>query len=413
MRVLVLNRFLLRFIPYSGYDTGDNELVLITSASGISPDPAQREKDLAGYARVVIVDNPLNSAEFEYQANLLHAEFGFGAVVALAEADLLTAARLRTRWGIAGQNWDATVPYRDKLEMKRVLSAAGIPVAPFARVDNVTDLLGFVDQVGYPVVVKPRRSSSSLGVRVLRDTADLAAFVGVDTPLRGDVPPDYLAERYIPNEMYNVDGIVTGGEVTLCWPSATTSCLGFADDEILLAAGLEPGEDWQADLVDLVRRTMAVLPTETETLFHAEVFRTPDGRLVLNEIGCRMGGGRIWEQFLISFDIDIIAAHLRRLLGSKDPAPVTRTEPAPQTGWALMPPRPGTVAAVPTDCPVPGIRHFDTGLKVGAELGRPQSSVDAIASFVAAGATRAEVQAALTAAAEWFYAELKLEEPLA
>lgn len=408
MRILVLNRFALKFVPYRSYIDPAHDLVLITSPGGAGGDPDERARNLDGYEQAIVLDDYATSAHVEYRANVLHAEKPFDAIVSMSEFDLTTAARLRRAWGIAGQTVESVLAYRDKLEMKRILAAAGVPVAPFAPVNNATDLIAFTRGYGYPVVVKPRRGASSEGVRVLRGEDDLVAYLGVDSPLLGDTPADMQVEVFIPNEMYNVDGIVLNGELRVCWPTATTSCLGFETDDILIATALEAGEPWQAELVDITRRALEALPTPPTTLFHAEVFRTPDGDLIFNEIGCRIGGGRIWDQFRVGFDVDLIGSCVQGMYGPDRDAPIANSTPIATCGWMLVRPKRGVVTSVPENCPIPNIEIYDAYVAVGETLGEASSSVDAMAAFLVKGGTRDEIEKTLRDAADWFYDSLGL-----
>jgi carbamoyl-phosphate synthase large subunit len=68
---------------------------------------------------------------------------------------------------------------RDKLEMSRYLDRAG---APFAKTWSLETAREQADELPYPVVVKPRGGSGSVGVRIISEPADLLRI-----PLNGDL----------------------------------------------------------------------------------------------------------------------------------------------------------------------------------------------------------------------------------
>ena len=79
----------------------------------------------------------------------------------------------------------ALVHAQDKLVMRERLSAAGIPCPRWRAVDDVTQVLTFADEVGWPVVLKaPRGGYDGKGVWVLRGPTDaeetLAELSSVD-----------------------------------------------------------------------------------------------------------------------------------------------------------------------------------------------------------------------------------------
>ncbi len=409
MHILILNRFALKFVPYREYIDPADSLVLVTSAGGVSTDPEQRARDLAGYDQAIVLDDYSTSAHMEQLAHRLNAERKFDAIVSMSEFDLMTAARLRRAWGIGGQTVESTLAYRDKLEMKRTLAAAGVPVAPFAPVDDATGLLKAIDDLGLPIVVKPRRGASSADVRVLRTAADVDRFLGPGTPLLGDTPADMQAEAYIPHEMYNVDGLVVNGELRLGWPSYTTNGLGYLEGVGQIIAALEPGESWQNELMDLIRRVLKALPTPATTLFHAEVFRTPDGRLLLNEIGCRIGGSRIWDEFRLAFEVDLIGSCIKAMYGPDRDVHIAVDKPLRQSGCVLVMTPPGKVVSLPEKCPIPNVWIYDPYVAVGDVIAAPADAMDAVAAFVVKGDSRAEVEATLAQATTWFQSSIQLE----
>jgi len=409
VHILVLNRFALRLVPYRDYIDPAFDCTLITSSGGVSSDPEQRARQLAGYAKAVVLEDYANLARLEYTAHRLHAERNFDGIVAMSEYDLLTAARLRRAWGIAGQTLESTLAYRDKFLMKQTLAAAGVPVATFAKVDHVSDLVAFIGRVGLPVVVKPRRGAGSVDVRVLRTDDDVNDFLGAGSSLTGDHPADLQAERYIPHEMYNVDGMVINGELRVGWPSATTSGLLYQQGDLQRATFLEPGEAPQPDLVALLERVLAALPTPRNTVFHAEMFRTTDGSLMLNEIGCRIGGARVWDQFRLGFDVDLIGSVVKANYGVDRDGPVVGAKPVALSGWAMVACPPGVVRSVPADCPVPNVWIYDSYVAAGDTIAPPVESTDAVAAFVAQGETRAACDATLQKAVAWYQSTIEIE----
>ncbi len=402
MRILVLNRFGLASVRYALWAPPEAEVVLLTSAGPVD-DPAA---DLAGYTWIQPVESYLDNCQVEYHAEALHRQFGFDHVLAMSEFDLTRAARLRERWGLPGQTLDSAVAYRDKLVMKTRLAAAGVPVADFRAIDDPSQLMDFCAEAGYPVVVKPRRGASSVGVRVIDDEAGLLKFLGPGSPLAGDRPADLLAERFVPGEMFHVDGVVRDGRVIQCWPSATTPCLDLVHGRALLSSMVEPNDPLLGPLVDITTAALTALPTPEVSLFHAEVFRTPDGGLVLNEIGCRVGGGRIRDVVRSAFGVDPIEWYVRAVLGTGRPD--LPQVPLRQAGYAKAPLRPGTVTEIPQDCPVPGVVRYQPEVRVGEVIGEPGSSDDCLAILVAAGPTADAVRESLTAALTWCETSLRV-----
>ncbi|MFI7544685.1 hypothetical protein [Actinoplanes sp. NPDC049599] len=362
------------------------------------------------YDQLVAVPDYNESPAVELAAHRLHRRRPFDTIVALSEYDVLRAARLRELLGIPGQSLASALAYRDKLVMKETLAAAGVPVTRFAAVTTVSDLLGFAERTGYPFIVKPRRGAGSVGVELLRDEADVQRVAMSCRELGGDVGAALLAEEYVPNSMLHVDGLVHAGKVQLIWPSThgDTTTLSYRDGGALVSSMLDRDDPRWEPSVALVEQTLAALPTPDTTIFHAEVFHTPDGRWLLNEIASRMGGVKVGSAMKMAFGVSLGREYLRAL-ATGEMSFAAGLQPSRLAGWLVVPPIPGRVRRVPTGCPLDGVHEFAVHTAVGTEIKPATSAFDALMTAVAVGDDRATVLGRLEGIRDWFHAELKIE----
>jgi biotin carboxylase len=395
-RILVLNRFDLSSALYSQWAPSDAEIHLVTAEACLSD-----ATDLSGYAGVHAIERYGETAYVEYVADQLQRQNSFDRVVAASEYDLLRAARLSERWKLPGRPLDETLRYRDKARMKAALDASSVPVTRWATVDYPTSLLDAARSLGFPVVVKPRRGAASRGVHVLADEADLRAFLLRSAVFSGDRPADLLLERYVDGAFYHVDGYVRDGAMMLCWPSRTTPNLALANGQPLVSTMLEPGDARLPGLVEITAQALRALGISEAGLFHAEVFDSPRNGLLVNEIGARLGGGRIEEVLRRAFGVDPLEWYIRTLFGNVTASTQPSLTPRVQAGYAKAAVRPGQVRSVAQRCPVPGVVSYYPQVAVGDRLAPPGSSDDHIAAWVAAAPTRAAVRDALETAVEW------------
>lgn len=388
-----------RFADWIG---DDHEAILFTDARAVSTDPQERSAQLAGYAHVEVFDDFNFNPLVESRALAMHEKWGFDRVLAVSEFDLIRAARLRELFAVPGQDVESAVAFRDKFAMKRILSEEDIPLASYAPVANLADLLGFVELHGFPVVVKPRRGGGSTDVHVLRDRQDIDALLAAQRELGTDDGAQLLAERYIEHELLHVDGIVVDGETRLMWASTQgdSICLDIKQGRALHSCLLDPDDPLLEPARELTRRALAALPTPETSMFHAEIFLTADGGMVFNEVASRAGGGMIEDVLELGFGAFLPEVYVRSLSGNGPPA----LPPAPEriAGLSLMPPRAGTLLAIPEECPVPGIAAYGRHAEPGAVLRDAELSVEKIGSFLATGASRQEVETALSEAMAWF-----------
>ncbi|GGS58875.1 D-alanine--D-alanine ligase [Planobispora rosea] len=188
----------------------------------------------------------------------------------------------------------------DKSYMKLVLAASGLPVGPYVTIrdrDWRTDrdrILKEVQELGWPVFVKPARAGSSQGISKAHDLHELeqavefarehdpkvlveAAIVGREIECAvlqspGDAPP----QASIPGEV-----LVHGGHEFFDFEAK------YIGDDMSLSVPADIPGDVAEDL-----RVMAVRAFEAlgcEGLSRVDFFYTTDGRLILNEINTMPG----------------------------------------------------------------------------------------------------------------------------
>jgi D-alanine-D-alanine ligase len=84
----------------------------------------------------------------------------------------------------------------DKVEAKKAFQGKNLPTPPWSLYQG-GDAQGFVAQakeLGFPLVLKPRREGSSVGVRIIRDEAEL--WENVQEMIKEF--PEFFAEKYVP-----------------------------------------------------------------------------------------------------------------------------------------------------------------------------------------------------------------------
>jgi hypothetical protein len=329
-------------------------------------------------------------------------------VLAIAELDLMRGNDVADLLGCQNPAGPDVATFRDKLLMKQALDRAGVPVAAWAAADNYADLLRAARRFGFPVVLKPRFGSGSVGVQLARDAAALHRAARSLEPLAEDGMAGWLVEEYVPGDLYHVDGLVVAGRTELVWPSAYyggDGCLGHQDGHPIGSAMLVRSDPLWEPLVEFVGDALAALPTPPTHLFHAEIFVTPTG-LRFNEVGIRLGGGWVGPMLTTAFEVDMVECYVRAALGQ----PVTLPQqPGRLSGGVLISSATGYVAAVPDRCLIPGVVEYRSLVAVGDPVEGAEASTDHVASFVVAGPDRTAVADTLDSAIAWFGEGFRVE----
>jgi propionyl-CoA carboxylase alpha chain len=119
------------------------------------------------------VDAVLEAAE-RTGADAVHPGYGF-----LAEHPELAAGCRKRGITFVGPPPEVLAVLGDKVEAKRVMAAAGVPVLAGAEVTGLDgdELLAAAERVGLPVIVKATFGGGGIGMRVVREPAELQAAV--------------------------------------------------------------------------------------------------------------------------------------------------------------------------------------------------------------------------------------------
>jgi len=419
MSVLILHRNPLEPFPYDRWlhDYPGDIVVLADRtrfAGGGEPVPV----DNRGFSRLEVLDR-FDTDLVVKRALDLCAEFGVTHVIAHHEADVDAAAQIREHLGLAGA-WAADVlPYRDKALMKQRAERAGVEVAPYAVARDARQAREFIAAHGLPAVIKDRAGYNAIGLRILRDEAAVAAALAA--AYAGGDRDDLLLEGFVPGRMCHVDGLVVGGRTVLAWPSQYQYDLASfgSDPGARIDLTLDAGDPLTARLLEVAERTRAALTDAGGRLadhgFHAEIFHTPDDRLVLCEMASRPAGAKIREVFDALFGMNLGEYATRAQLGLPLPGLGTGGLPAPRTmaGQVLMMKRPGRVRSVPPPPPEPWVHRFWRYAEPGQEIPAAAGSSDFLVAAVGTAPTRAECHRRLRELGDRFTAQTTIEEQVA
>jgi D-alanine-D-alanine ligase len=110
----------------------------------------------------------------------------------------------------------------DKIATKRVLEAAGVPTAPYDVLPRGVE----VTQLPLPVVVKPPRDGSSVGISKVAEHAQWAAALSAAREV--DPQGEVLVEAYIPGREWTV-GVVDGQALPVVEIQAPNGWYGFSE----------------------------------------------------------------------------------------------------------------------------------------------------------------------------------------
>jgi biotin carboxylase len=212
-------------------------------------------------------------------------------IVALDEFDMELAAQLREHLRVPGMGVTATRAVRDKLTMRELAAAAGLPMPEFTGIGNHDDVRAFLEHTRGPWLLKPRTQASAIGIRKLHHADELWPILDE----LGDMQSHHLLERFVPGDVYHVDGIVDRGDVVF----AEAHRYAQPPFDVMHAGGVfcsqtvaRGGAEEHALLAATARLIPAVGPDDGA--FHAEFIRSGEtGEFHFLEVAARVGGAHI------------------------------------------------------------------------------------------------------------------------
>lgn len=234
------------------------------------------------------------------------------------------AAQLRHTLGLPGLTPAQATLCRDKAAMKDHLRAHGIPCAQSAAAQQREDVVRFAEQVGFPLVLKPREGFGTLQTYRVATMTELEQAV---TKLRlGEPGRTIIVEEFIDGhegfyDTISIDGVVTHDFVAHYYPS----CLEALQDRRIapqIAVSNRIEAESYRELREIGARVVTALGLGT-TATHMEWFFGSKG-LKVSEIGARPAGERIWDMYGRANEVDIYLAWAEAVLTGRTSLKLSR-----------------------------------------------------------------------------------------
>lgn len=222
--------------------------------------------------------------------------------------------KVRDYLKIPGMSAQTAQNFRDKGRMKDVLRNGGVPCARHRRITEVSQAWAFVEEVGFPLVVKPPAGAGARGTFQVKDAEQLTDYLAVYAPTPQQPA---LLEEFIVGDEYSFETVSIGGQPV--WHSLSRyypSPLEVLKNPWIQWCVLLPREVDHPHFEDIVKvngQTLGALGMGTG-LTHMEWFRRKDGSVAVSEVGARPPGAQFMSLISYAHDIDFYAAWARLMV---------------------------------------------------------------------------------------------------
>ena len=254
---------------------------------------------------------PVSITEKEQILALCRKEQTAGIRTSASDVTATTVACVAQAMGLAGNSYEAALRAHDKHAMRDALSAAGVDCPGYevtVKGEGVT-----VNGLTLPLIVKPTDRSGSLGVTKVERWENLQP--AIDKAQETSMAHEALVEEFIEGreisvEMISCQGVHYALQIT---DKTTTDAPHFVE-----LAHHQPSDlpcETQARIFEITKRALDALGL-TSGASHSEYKITLNGRIVVMEIGGRMGGDFIGSDLVqLSTGYDFLQGVIEVALG--------------------------------------------------------------------------------------------------
>jgi formate-dependent phosphoribosylglycinamide formyltransferase (GAR transformylase) len=226
-------------------------------------------------------------------------------IEATIEAHTLATAQVREACTIPGTSVRTAWLCRDKPSMKQALREAGVPTAASTAAGSAAEALAFAEQVGFPLILKPRSGAGAADTMRAENAAGLEHALGI---FGGQGVESIAVEEFVEGHEGFYDTITINGQVALdfvshYYPNVLEAMrTRWISPQFISTNRIDTAPEY-AELREMGRRVNAALGIETSAT-HMEWFFGPKG-LKFSEIGCRPPGVGAWDLYSAGNEIDV------------------------------------------------------------------------------------------------------------
>ena len=289
---------------------------------GHSPPPGDEANLFHDFVRVT---GPTSFEDLVEGVDVLRKRHGEPfRIIGILEAMMVTLARVRERYGVAGTSVATAELFREKAQMKDALRAAGLPVARHRLIASEADARAFAAQVGFPIILKP---PAGMGAKATFRVTTEDELLHVLRGMRVSADAPVLGEEMLRGTEHSFETITIGGVPRVCSISNyLPGCLEVLENPWIQWACVLPRE------MDTPRSERAkeigfaavrALGLE-DGMTHMEWFEKSDGTLAIGEIAARPPGPQLLHMTGVVHGIDVYRAWAKAVIDGELDAPWER-----------------------------------------------------------------------------------------
>jgi biotin carboxylase len=274
--------------------------------------PAELRRRFAGHWRV---HDALSFDQLLWAASELSKRHGpIQRLVAANEQIQLPLAKVRDRLDIPGMSASAVENFRDKGRMKDIFAEHGIPCARHCRAVSEDDAWSFVQEVGFPICVKPVDGAAAQSTYRVESSRSLRELLA-SRPATAEAP--LQLEEFLVGQENSFESVTLGGvSIWHSWTRYHPTPLDVMRNPWIQWRIVLPREVDDSEFEEIRGYGPQALKAlgMTTGLSHMEWFRRSDGRVAIGEVGARPPGAQITTMMNRAHEMDIDRAWAKLMI---------------------------------------------------------------------------------------------------
>lgn len=284
-------------------------------------------KDASIYRKVIGIKNEYSLQEWIDAAHEISRSAQIDHVFSFNELYLKSAYEVARCLGKEFYASPALIElFNNKVKMRKRLAAHQLDELPYAEVESVEQLTGFVRR-HKKVILKPVNGLGSVGISVISSLRDIPAaweWMMVRNKLAinwDEEKPAIMAEKFVKGQEYSIESFSENGEHFInCIVHKFKEKKHFIGQGHLIPAPLSDHQ--RSTIEEYVTRVLTCMGVVNGPC-HTEVILAGDQPVIL-ESHLRPGGARITDLIGYSFGIDVPELWIRQLMGESVKAELLR-----------------------------------------------------------------------------------------
>jgi ATP-grasp N-terminal domain/ATP-grasp domain len=257
------------------------------------------------FCDLAIVDDTHDSRQLIGAVQKFASRWGaIERIVAVHETLLAPVARASEALGLPGMSESTVLRALDKSRLKQVLQQVGMETARDCVVTTTLDARRFVDQVGFPLVLKPLTGSGGQGTWRIGTHEELERALDL---LRPSPENAVLLEEHLDGHELCIDTVTIGNEprfYSLCTYRPTI--LEALEDSRVQWKCVMPRDITAERFRRFIEQGLAAVRALEvgNAMTHLEGFLLEGGRVRFTDATLRPAGARIGPMLALAYDID-------------------------------------------------------------------------------------------------------------